>query len=150
MKNKFNFPNTNVLTFQNLNNSGARRQNWTADTRLFRPLLYHWATLAYYILWIFTSPTHSAIQRSCSTTELPWLIIFCGYLLHRLTPLYSGAALPLSYPGLLYSVDIYFADSLRFSGAALPLSYPGINWWAFTSPTHSALAELLYHWATLV
>ena len=26
--------------------SGAKRQNRTADTRLFRPLLYHWATLA--------------------------------------------------------------------------------------------------------
>ena len=27
--------------------SGAKRQNRTADTRLFRPLLYHWATLAF-------------------------------------------------------------------------------------------------------
>ena len=27
--------------------NGARGQDWTADTRLFRPLLYHWATLAY-------------------------------------------------------------------------------------------------------
>ena len=27
--------------------SGAKRQNRTADTRLFRPLLYHWATLAH-------------------------------------------------------------------------------------------------------
>ena len=36
--------------------NGAKRQNWTADTRLFRPLLYHWATLALHFVRTFTFP----------------------------------------------------------------------------------------------
>ena len=37
---------SNQLSYMPVTIDGARRQNWTADTRLFRPLLYHWATLA--------------------------------------------------------------------------------------------------------
>ena len=57
--------------------NGAGRQNWTADTRLFRPLLYHWATPA----WPKRQTKADNIIFTCnkdahlSSTQLKWVIL---------------------------------------------------------------------------
>ena len=50
--------------------NGAERQDWTADTGIFSPLLYHWATSARYFVSLGPvgfEPTTSGLKGHCST-----------------------------------------------------------------------------------
>ena len=60
--------------------SGAKRQNRTADTRLFRPLLYHWATLAspLYVYQSYFSSTcpYSSFYASVENRTGVFIVIY--------------------------------------------------------------------------
>ena len=75
---------TNCATPRKLNFhkilNGATGRNWTTDTRIFSPLLYHWATVAW---WAWENSNLRPLHYQCSAltnwATCPCLITKCNY-----------------------------------------------------------------------